>query len=120
MNLILNIGLAVKDGLPIGADAALLAVAANDFRVVKHLVAQSDTEPTLVVEVLVLDLPALAWRKLHQVANDLRQECIAAYNAETDKGALIGPQAAAWGDFNPEFFITPDGQRLAQPVKVAA
>ena len=120
MYLILNIGLDVEATRSIAADVALQIVSANDFLVVKHAVHQSDTEPTLVVKVRVFDFPALAWQKLKHIAIDLHQDCIAAYNPETGIGALIGPKAAAWGSFNPEFFILPDGNRLAGPAAQAA
>lgn len=120
MKLILNIGLDVKATSQIAAHVAAQIVVANDFRIERQVTIQSDTEPTLVVEVQVFDFPALAWQKLKQVAIDLDQDCIAAYNPQTGKGALIGPRAADWGDFNPAFFIMPGGERLATPLQNAA
>ena len=43
----------------------------------------------------------------------LRQEAIAQFDGE--QGGLYGPQAEKWGDFNPEFFIMPDGRRMSAP-----
>ena len=120
MQLILNIGLDVGATSSIAAHVALQIVSANNFRVERSKVVQSDTEPTLVVEIQVFDLPFLAWAQLKQIAIDLHQDCIAAYNPDKGKGALIGPRAAAWGPFNPEFFILPNGKRLAQPATKAA
>lgn len=120
MRLILNIGLDVQATRTLAAHVALQIVAANDFRVGRHAVIQSDTEPTLVVEVGVFDFPALAWEKLKQISIDLHQDCVAAYNPTSGKGALIGPKAADWGPFNPAFFFLLDGTRLAPAVDKAA
>jgi len=35
---------------------------------------------------------------------DLGQDCIAVYNADKDRGVLVGPKADEWGEFNKEFF----------------
>ena len=46
----------------------------------------------------------------------LGQDCIAYYGIPHHgqaRGHLAGPNAAAWGAFNPEFFILPTGERLA-------
>jgi hypothetical protein len=53
-------------------------------------------------------------------ANELGQECIALYYPGAEFGQLIGPRAAAWGEFNPEFFLMPDGTRMAAPTSLAA
>ena len=34
----------------------------------------------------------------------LAQDCIGVLDADTGAGVLVGPKAAAWGDFNPEYF----------------
>lgn len=120
MEFVLNIGLAVDATPTIAAHVALQIVAANNFRVGKHAVHQSDTEPTLVVEITAFDLPFLVWQQLNQIAHDLQQDCIAVYSLKTHKGALAGPRAAAWGPFNPEFFITLDGTRLSAGLSKAA
>lgn len=87
--------------------------------------AQSSTEETLVV---VCSVPVEEVDEFNQVvfelAMDLQQDCIAAYNAAACSGALIGPNTAAWGEFNPEFFIRfdeADGPaQIYTPVKTAA
>ncbi len=119
-NFILNIGLNSETDGPITPARALAALMANDIRIESDVVLNSDTEPTLVATVTMYDFPALCWRKLHQVANDLHQDCIAAWNPESMKGALIGPRAAKWGDFNPALFIMPDGSRLGAVLPAAA
>lgn len=47
--------------------------------------------------------------RIDRLAHALRQDCIAAFDTETGRGELIGPRAAAWGDFNPEYFLTAPG-----------
>jgi hypothetical protein len=116
MEFILNIGLAVGATPSIAAHVALEIVKANDFIVKSHTVAESDTEPTVVATVTYLGVNALmCLQHMRAIADDLQQDCIAVYRPLTGKGALIGPKAAAWGAFNPEFFIMPDGTRLASP-----
>ncbi len=43
----------------------------------------------------------------------LAQDCIAVYDPRTKRGRLIGPRASAWGEFTPEYFVLPTGERLA-------
>ena len=75
-------------------------------------VLQSDTEPTLVA---YIEVNFLAWRKgLYTLAQAYGQDCVAAYVPLTGEGMLIGPQAAAWGEFNPEYFFLPTGSRLSE------
>lgn len=115
MKFLLNVGLDAKATTTISADVARQIVGANDFLVTTWSVVQSDTEPTLVCEVIPLSTsPLLVLQQLHQIAIDLRQDCIAVYRPHTKGGALIGPNAKAWGKFNPAYFFTLDGQRLAQ------
>lgn len=68
--------------------------------------AQSATEDTLVVE---LNVSSGAEQRLrdtvHALAVSLEQDCIAVYNATGWSGELVGPNAAAWGEFNPDYFI---------------
>lgn len=115
MKLILNIGLDVNatQTLPVGAVQSALVAANISWS--NHKVVQSDTEPTLVVEADV-DL----WWKLERLSRTLRQDCIAVYNPNNGKGALVGDRAAEWGPFNPELFFLLDGTRLAQPAAKAA
>ena len=72
---------------------------------------ESDTEPTLVV--LAHDDAPGQDNRIDQLSRALRQDCIAVYYPEDKSGAVIGPNAAAWGEFNPKFFFTLSGQRLA-------
>lgn len=115
MKFILNIGLDSKATRTIAADAARQIVGANDFLVTTWTVVQSDTEPTLVCEVMALsNSPLMVLQQLRQIATDLHQECIAVYRPKTGGGVLIGPKAKEWGVFNPYFFFNLDGQRMAQ------
>lgn len=115
MKLILNIGLDVNATQTIAARVAYEIVVANGFFIHQHKVVQSDTEPTLVVEVSE-GFPAAPYR----IAYDLHQDCIAVYNPTNGQGELLGPQSHKWGPFNPELFFLLDGTRLAQPAAKAA
>ncbi len=50
---------------------------------------------------------------IYDLALLLNQDAIAVYLPDFGHGALIGPRAEAWGNFNPEFFLLPDGSRLS-------
>lgn len=117
MEVILNIGLAV-DATSIAAHVALEIVKANGMLVKKSKVFQSDTEPTLVVTAIMTGHDSVEnTRAIYRTAAGLGRDCIAVYTKLPiqNYGALVGPRAAAWGAFNPEFFLMPDGTRLAQP-----
>lgn len=115
MKFILNIGLNVDATTSIAAEVARQIVVANDFLVTTWSVAQSDTEPTLVCEVMPMktDLRQVAM-DVCQIAVDLRQDCVAVYVPLTGKGVLMGPGAKRWGPFDPTRFINLDGQRLSK------
>ena len=117
--LIPNIGLNSANGA-IPAEQARQALAANEFLIVRDAVLESDTEPTLVAEVISKNSsPFIFLQLLHRVADELDQDCIAVYRELTGAGSLIGPRAYKWGGFNPEFFFTLDGQRLAEKAKAS-
>ena len=120
MKFILNIGLASEAYGVIRATDALLVARRFFPSFLSITTVQSDTEPTLVLEVDAHAHPRTepVRAAIHKLAEILGQDCIAAY--ANGVGRLIGPRAAAWGAFNPEFFILPDGSRLAQPAAVAA
>ena len=111
MRLLLNIGLAVDATPAIATHVARQILIANDF--ILHgdgKVFESDTEPTLVIEVSPDPCGQMDFR---QVAVDLRQDCIAVYAPVTNRGMLAGPKAAEWGAFDPTKFLKLDGTRLA-------
>lgn len=114
----LNIGLNVTNGdnrmaarsaRAVVAFVALAGWATFDRR------ADSATEDTLI---MVCHVPseelAVFNETIFALAQATRQDCIAVYNATSFFGALIGPNAAAWGEFNPEFFIRYDAGATAQ------
>ncbi len=75
--------------------------------------AQSATEDTLVVA-LVTDLSVAAFNNgIERLACDLCQDCIAVLYTDDSAGALIGPNATAWGEFNQEYFIRYDSGVVA-------
>jgi hypothetical protein len=117
MDLILNIGLArtgnsnIGSGTVIREVTAAFGAAAFEFR-------HSDTELTCVASVDAL--PRTMGSTLHHLALLLGQDCIAAYSPDSGAGFLVGPRAAAWGAFNPEFFLLPNGTRLQTPAAKAA
>lgn len=117
MRYILNIGLDnVKRrvdyrGRPTSAaEVAFDAVKALNFKTYHYTLLQSDSEPTIVVRANHNgDVAACA----NWLAEELGQDCIAVFDTEGDLTGLYGPRAAAWGDFNPEFFLLADGTRLS-------
>ncbi len=126
MDVILNIGLANN---PRDVRGSLEVLNFYGLVPAEHQLLDSDTEPTLVVTVHTGELPVDVPPSLaiYKTAQALNQECIAAYVPEQGAvrapvGRLIGPRAAAWGAFNPEFFLMPGGSRLSdsQPAARAA
>jgi hypothetical protein len=63
-------------------------------------VAQSNTEPTLVVSIPGYQMKG---SDLYQLSLDLKQDCIAV--RDFNGGRLVGPRASEWGPFNPQYFI---------------
>jgi hypothetical protein len=86
--------------------------------------AVSTTEDTLIVAKSVPSEDMAAFRDtVHALAVSLEQDCIAVYNATAMSGELIGPNASAWGTFNPDFFIRFDetaGPAVVYAPKAAA
>ena len=105
MKLTLNIGLDSDVYGPLNHATVLDTVQSAGFAPLRHELAESATEQTLVVEVLYLATAIMSWqRELYFLAESLGQDCIAAVT-EHGKGVLIGPGAYKWGAFNPEFFL---------------
>lgn len=72
------------------------------FDVLRYRVAQSQSEPTLVVNVVHESKCIL--NELSALCNRYAQDCLAL--SDTDgHGALVGDNADKWGDFKREFFI---------------
>jgi len=123
MEVVLNIGLARTGKSNLTTLEVLKAAGAAKVGVCSAEVFSSDTEPTLVCIARLTGHDSQEnTRAIYKLAETLEQDCIASYARLpiANFGALIGPRAAAWGAFNPEFFIMPDGTRLAPPAAKAA
>lgn len=71
--------------------------------------AQSASEVTLVANLVYegsapLDMTVLT-EEILKMSTRLKQDCVAFYDVDADKGVLIGVYAEVWGEFNPEYFI---------------
>lgn len=62
-------------------------------------------EPTLVVRGTLGGNAVDFHTWLHELSCRFGQDCIALYYPDKDVGYLIGPRAAAWGDFQEELFV---------------
>ena len=121
MHLTLNIGLARDGKSNIGVGTALRDLNSLGFAILRHAGHTSDTEQTLVAEVLHLGSTRMVGNNLYHLATLLGQDCIAVVNEDTGDRALIGPRADKWGEFNPDYFVMLDGRRMNQPaLQVAA
>lgn len=106
-----NIGLAIPGSNLTMEPSSTLAVLKAHFAILDSAVVQSDSEPTVSAVLGCYCEIVDALRRLNLVAVALGQEAIAVY--VEGWGTLVGPNAAAWGDFNPEFFLTTGGARLS-------
>lgn len=91
----LNIGLG-----SIRATEALHALHAHGITPNGWRFEDSDSETTLVVRA-----PAVRMADLYKVAEELGEDAIAVQPTGGGRGALIGPEAEKWGEFNSRFFI---------------
>jgi len=104
---LVNIGLETNDGDTIKPSHAMAALSAiGGVHALVSGVHKSDTEDTLVAEI---NRPLTA-AAAYVIAQFLRQDAIAQWDGY--EGQLYGPNADAWGDFDPAFFLTLDGTRL--------
>lgn len=111
MTITLNVGLKYSDTCwlrghhmpPSKAIAAIYSVGGN---IRHHEEFESNTERTLVAS---LTKP-LTREQLETLSNYLDQDCIAQHDGI--EGQLVGPKAEEWGPFNPDYFLTMDGQPL--------
>lgn len=105
---VLNIGLA-REGQPnLRFTEVYKALGKAGIVPLEFLTEMSDTEQTVVFEALIP-----ADHSVYAVAEALDQDCIALWDRMGNEGRLVGPRAAKWGDFNPEYFILPNGSRLS-------
>lgn len=124
MEVIINIGLAVgPNGTTgnIGTGTALRELAQAGFTINAHALHHSETELTVVAHCdIQVEAPSTFINPAYLVAYILGQDCIAVYVPATGRGRLVGPRAAAWGEFDPAQFIQLDGTRLAAPALARA
>lgn len=62
---------------------------------------------------LVIGLDTFDTDRLHRLAQELGQDCIAVYHPDQDHGELLGPSAAAWGGFSLARFQRLDERKAA-------
>jgi hypothetical protein len=110
MNIELNIGLNIEGSLNAQSQRDSRAEFAREAiayyaQITGSRRAQSATEDTLVLSVETDGSEASLYHTVYDLALKLSQDCIAVLQVEADNGSLIGPKAAAWGEFNPEYFI---------------
>ena len=76
------------------------------FRVHCTRIAQSDSEPTLVLQVSEPENMQKSYINglLTRIANRYAQDCIAVQD-NLGNGALIGTFSHVWGEFNADYFI---------------
>jgi hypothetical protein len=112
-HIILNIGLHTPQA-ELTLPAVFKAMRAAGILWERHEHRESDTEPTLVVEVYASD------HQIDLIATWLEQDCIAVWDMLHWEGRLVGPGRAKWGEFDPSQFILLNGSRLSEARSVAA
>jgi len=90
-----------------------------------HAVHDSDSEPTLIVEIGTSRPERDRVRLLADaLCSRLRQEAVAVAQMSAEDriewGDLCGPMAGRWGEFNPDYFLMLNGRRAAAPMDHAA
>lgn len=113
-HVILNIGLIRADNKqPLGHLFVEQYLGHIGLDVREFKIFQSDSEPTAVVVIRTAKSP-LFTNTLNDIARFLQQEAIAWCSPAKLRGELFGPKASLWGDFNPQYFLMPDGRRLSE------
>lgn len=121
MRTILNIGLLRSEASQVAPKAPLNVAVLMDCvkalwgRAAQAYVHTSDTEPTLVIDVSA----PVSTGQVERLSKAFDQDAIAFFDTHTGRGFLAGPRASAWGNFNPEYFLLPNGDRLAQAASAA-
>lgn len=110
MSTLLNIELHTNDGAPnLKLVDVISALDTLGLSITGAWIHDSDTEPTAVV---LLQNDGISEAQARILARVLHRGCVAVYNPSTGEGALYGPAAAKWDEFNPACFIMPDGAPL--------
>lgn len=123
MNITLNIGLREGTNGPLILPQLALAKALHilghcDIKVkcFRYRVQQSATEPTLILNLTLAGSTFRTVQAIETMCRQLNQEAIAVFVHELDRGFIYGPNAAAWGAFNTEFFLQLDGSEGECPL----
>lgn len=112
---LINVGLGVKNSettLPPESVVAVL-VASGVTIAGTPLITVSSTEPIFVAVICVpegTDIPTMFWG----ISKRLQQEAVVIFDLRSHIGELHGPNAEAWGPFNPDYFFTPSGRRMSE------
>lgn len=117
--ILINIGLARKGKPDNSLDDVFNALATHGVSVLQHHVAQSSTEQTFIAAVDLPRAPDTRHAAAHgdlgavyRTAQQLEQEAIAVFDPAINQGVLVGPKSAAWGEFNPKFFLDLNGNSI--------
>ena len=114
MNLELNIGLDVPNATNTPASRNMLALRATAYLTaafagvaVRRYESSYQQDGTTVTEAgmavrMTAERP-VDWM-IAGLSAMLEQDCIGVLDVDTGAGALVGPKAAEWGAFNPEYF----------------
>lgn len=114
-HVILNIGLIRADNkLPLNPLFVEQYLSHIGLDVREFKIFQSDSEPTAVVVIRTTGNQPVFASQLRTISEFLKQDAIAFYSPHTGRGELFGPKADAWGPFNPQYFLLPDGRRLSE------
>ena len=109
MKLKLNIGLETIEGKPLSFERVSARLIQIGFQRISARIEQSSTEPTLVWSGTFPEYwkPEHALNALKSLAVGMQQDCIAVQLSapSLELSALVGPNAAKWGPFNPDHFI---------------
>jgi hypothetical protein len=115
---IMNVGMQIGDGPEhLNFDQIRDALRARRIEVERaHVHVPAEGEPCMVIS----SPGKLSRFAVCSLARRLGQDCIAVWNSLSEEGELIGPNAAAWGEFDPEQFILPSGVSLAHMQRLIA
>lgn len=109
---LLNVGMKRNDGKRQNTKAALFVAMqrADLCPMPGEKYYRSATELTAVLQ--FEKRPTIA--QINTLCDHLAQDCIALYMLPSGDGRLYGPKAKAWGPFDGEYFILPNGRRAMQ------